>query len=132
MGEFADRKEKEEIIMPDDYSNLFDGNANTSGDASFGDFVYQQQKSGNVTRNIRRAVITDRSSPPPFPENVSAPYEDPDLGNRKNEDPQNGTTSRNPSTLPPLQVKIDEAEAILNEIKTRNAASRSHHKDRER
>jgi hypothetical protein len=121
----------EEMLLPDDFSDMLDGNANTAGDASFGDFVYQQQKVGNVTRNIRRPVVTDQTGPLPFPENVSAPYEDPDLENMKNENPRNGTTSRDPSTLPPLQKKIDEAEAILKALKDDETKHRSRSREKE-
>ena len=132
MNILPDGKENEERIVPDDYTDMLDGNANTSGDALFGDFVYQQQKVGNSTRNIRRAVVTDQSGLPPFPENVSAPHEDPDLENKKYENPQNGTVSRDPSTLPSLQEKIDEAEAILHGSKASEALRRSRNRDQER
>ena len=101
-----DYKDFEEQVVPDDYTDMLDGNANTDSDGTFGDFVYEQRKVGNKVQNVRRAVVEDQIDPAPYPENTANPQISP-------EEMQNGTYAHNEEELPSLQQKIDEAEAIL-------------------
>ena len=112
-------KEHEELILPDEYGSIMGGNADTSSDAHFGDFIYAQEKVGNTTRMTRRAILTDQITPDPFPENIADPKSDPDRYGIM-EDPMNGTMRVDPNMLPPLQKKLDEAEAILKGCSSKN------------
>ena len=112
-----------EDLLPDDYTDLSDGNANTDSDKTFGDFVYEQHKAGRKTQNVRRAVVEDQTDPPPFPENTADPQTAPE-----DMELQKGTRRHREDTLPPLRQKIDEAEAIL-AARTRENEARSEDRD---
>lgn len=122
----SDNKKYEEHIVPDDYTDMQDGNANTDSDAVFGDFVYEQRKVGNRTQNFRRAIITDQIDPAPYPENTANPFVSPE-----DMEMQNGTHA-NQEELPSLQSKIDEAEAILASEGNSTAREKDKERDEER
>ena len=111
MAEIFNHKFNEQHVLPDDYTDLQDGNANTASDKAYNAFVYAEERVGNVTKPVRRAVVIDQPGPEVFPENPGNPQIDPDLTG--NTDPRNGVGIHAGAELPSLQQKIDEAEAIL-------------------
>lgn len=118
-------KRNEQVVMPDGYGSMDDGNANTTSDGTYGDFTYTEVKVGNVTKPIRRSVVSNQLGQAPYPENTADPWRDPDLGGPKPfpenpsdpdknpdlEDPRNGVVVKD--ELPGLDEKIGEALVIF-------------------